>query len=311
MTGTSTAENELIRGYNLINSATNYTKVGCKKKILHSADEYNNILQNLADEYLSILTEYTSGYPTYNMELYEEDLFNGKPTKFFTDLVDTVSKDKKKKLDAEAGEAAVKKEMKSVLDAVPGGSAALSKRQKNDLKEYHRKYVMGSISKLSHDKWELQDLTDKYMKNKNIAQNKFSEMLGTDRNGILANMEDIETRLLDVQHELFTIKHQIETDIESMQDCILTVSKDIDSLQVKNSKLERKINSLQGRKAGAVGQVYDSQLLYNQYYLGNIIISIIVIVLLYKYLALYITDIKGKVDTKFIPISYTKDTDSG
>ena len=307
MTGTSTAENELIRGYNLINSATNYTKVGCKKKILHSADEYNNILQNLADEYLSILTEYTSRYPTYNMELYEEDLFNGKPTKFFTDLVDTVSKDKKKYLDASG----VEKEMKSVLDAVPGGSAAISKKQKDDLNAYHRKYVIGSIRKLRHDKWELQDLNDKYIKNKNIAQTKFSEMLGADRNGILVNMEDIETRLLDVQHELFTIKHQIETDIESMQDCILTVSKDIDSLQVKNSKLERKINSLQGRKAGAVGQVYDSQLLYNQYYLGNIIISIIVIVLLYKYLALYITDITGKVDTKFIPISYTKDTDSG
>ena len=167
------------------------------------------------------------------------------------------------------------------------------------------------MKKMSNDMYELRNLKEKYAKNEQIAKNEWLSLLGSDRQGIITNMESIETRLYDIQNELFTIKHMIETDVNTMQDCILTVSKDIDLLQVENSKLERKINSLQGRKAGAVGQVYDSQLLYNEYYLGNIIISIIVIVLLYKYLALYITDITNKVDTKFIPISYTKDTNTG
>jgi hypothetical protein len=295
MSDTSIAENDLIKGYNLINNATNYTKVGCKKKILHSADEYNNILQNLADEYLSILTEYTSGYPKYNMDLYEQDFFKGTDTKYFTRLTERVHKDL---VDISNSEPAFNKIWKKdVADAQFGNLQNTA---------YERAY-----RKMDADRREKRDLKVKYKKNEQIAKNKWMSLLGSDHQGILTNMDSIETRLYDVQHELFTIKHKIETDIESMQDCILTVSKDIDSLQVKNSKLERKINSLQGRKAGAVGQVYDSQLLYNQYYLGNIIISIIVIVLLYKYLALYITDITGKVDTKFIPISYTKDTDSG
>ena len=303
MSDTSIAENDLIKGYNLINNATNYTKVGCKKKILHSADEYNNILQNLADEYLSILTEYTSGYPKYNMDLYEQDFFSGEEAKYFTQLTKETAKEEK---EADA----LKKTWGDASWKDHFGVAHITGAQKEDLQAKKSAADM-MLANFNRDSDELTELKVKYEKNEQIAKNKWMSLLGSDHQGILTNMDSIETRLYDVQHELFTIKHKIETDIESMQDCILTVSKDIDSLQVKNSKLERKINSLQGRKAGAVGQVYDSQLLYNQYYLGNIIISIIVIVLLYKYLALYITDITGKVDTKFIPISYTKDTDSG
>ncbi len=295
MTGTSTAENELIRGYNLINSATNYTKVGCKKKILHSADEYNNMLQKLEEEYLRILEEYTNDYPTYKMDLYEEDFFSGKSTKYFTELTKTVAKDEEK------------------VGAAWGQwrEGAIHDDQNTELRGIYNRVVVPMMEKLSNDQYELTDLKAKYTKNEQIAKNKWLSLLGSDRQGIITNMESIETTLYDIQNKLFTIKHNIETDVNTMQDCILTVSKEIDMLQVENSKLERKINSLKGRKEGAVGQVYDSQLLYNEYYLGNIIISIIVIVLLYKYLALYITDITGKVDTKFIPISYTKDTNSG
>ncbi len=295
MTGTSTAENELIRGYNLINSATNYTKVGCKKKILHSADEYNNMLQKLEEEYLRILEEYTNDYPTYKMDLYEEDFFSGKSTKYFTELTKTVAKDEEK------------------VGAAWGQwrEGAIHDDQNTELRGIYNRVVVPMMEKLSNDQYELTDLKAKYTKNEQIAKNKWLSLLGSDQKGIKTNMEGIETTLYDIQNKLFTIKHNIETDVNTMQDCILTVSKEIDMLQVENSKLERKINSLKGRKEGAVGQVYDSQLLYNEYYLGNIIISIIVIVLLYKYLALYITDITGKVDTKFIPISYTKDTNSG
>lgn len=303
MTGTSTAENELIRGYNLINKATNYTKVGCKKKILHSADEYNNMLQQLEEEYLRILEEYTKDYPTYKMDLYEEDFFSGKGTKYFTDLTKTVAKDEKA-----AGSAWGKYwgEAESI-----NNSFNFTDAQNTELQGIYNRVVMPMMEKLSNDQYELRNLTDKYANNEQIAKNKWLSLLGSDQEGIKTNMEGIETTLYDIQNELFKIKHMIETDVNTMQDCILTVSKEIDMLQVENSKLERKINSLKGRKEGAVGQVYDSQLLYNEYYLGNIIISIIVIVLLYKYLALYITDITGKVDTKFIPISYTKDTNSG
>ena len=295
MPDTSIEENELIRGYNLINKATNYTKVGCKKKILHSADEYNKMLQNLAVEYLRILGEYVVDYPTYKMDLYEEDFFKGTDTKYFTRLTERVHKDL---VDISNSEPAFNKMWsKDIADAQFGNLQNTA---------YERAY-----RKMDADQREQRDLQEKYIKNKQIAKNKWLDMLGSGRKDIITNMGNIEKRLEDVQHELFTIKHMIETDVETMQDCILTVSKDIDLLQVENSKLERKINSLQGRNEGAVGQVYDSQLLYNEYYLGNIIISIIVIVLLYKYLALYITDITGKVNTKFIPISYTKDTDSG
>lgn len=306
MSDTSIAENDLIKGYNLINNATNYTKVGCKKKILHSADEYNNILQNLADEYLSILTEYTRSYPKYNMDLYEQDFFSGEEAKYFTQLTKETAKDEKEAMrkGGRWGETWWDDFKKD------GHSFNFTGAQKEDLTKKKSDWRK-MLAKAHRDRDELTDLKVKYEKNEQIAKNKWMSLLGSDHQGTLANMDSIETRLYDVQHELFTIKHKIETDIESMQDCILTVSKDIDTLQVENSKLERKINSLQGRKAGAVGQVYDSQLLYNQYYLGNIIISIIVIVLLYKYLALYITDITNKVDTKFIPISYTKDTNTG
>uniref|UniRef100_A0A6C0BY29 Uncharacterized protein n=1 Tax=viral metagenome TaxID=1070528 RepID=A0A6C0BY29_9ZZZZ len=303
MSDTSIAENELIRGYNLINKATNYTKVGCKKKILHSADEYNNMLQNLADEYLSILEEYTKDYPTYKMDLYEEDFFSGKGTKYFTELTKKVAKDEK---EWEASPTARRWEAESI-----NKSFNFTDAQNTELQGIYNRVVMPMMKKMSNDMYELRNLKEKYAKNEQIAKNEWLSLLGSDRQGIITNMESIETRLYDIQNELFTIKHMIETDVNTMQDCILTVSKDIDLLQVENSKLERKINSLQGRKAGAVGQVYDSQLLYNEYYLGNIIISIIVIVLLYKYLALYITDITNKVDTKFIPISYTKDTNTG
>ena len=41
-------------------------------------------------------------------------------------------------------------------------------------------------------------------------------------------------------------------------------------------------DSIKGNNAGAAGKVYDSQLLYNQYYLGNCIIGVIMVFLLYK-----------------------------
>ena len=109
-----------------------------------------------------------------------------------------------------------------------------------------------------------------------------------------------------IKNKITTIKENIDKDVSVAQYCGTSINKEIDDLQLENKKVQRKINSLKGKNEGAVGRVFDVQLLYNQYYLGNIIISLVIVYVLYKYLKIFITNNVPERKSKFLPVSFKK-----
>ena len=96
------------------------------------------------------------------------------------------------------------------------------------------------------------------------------------------NIDNLEGVLIGVQNSLSVMKINLESDIEKMQGCILQTTKKIDELQVRNNKLRKKLRAVKNSAAAGEGKVYDSQLIYNQNYLGNCILGAIICYLLYR-----------------------------
>ena len=95
---------------------------------------------------------------------------------------------------------------------------------------------------------------------------------------------DSENKLENIQAALFDFQNKMETNSISLADGAVRVDDEITALQKENKNLKQKLSSLNGRKEGAQGMYIDSKYLYQQYYLGNLILvgSIIGIGIMYK-----------------------------
>ena len=93
---------------------------------------------------------------------------------------------------------------------------------------------------------------------------------------------------MKLQQKLSNTKLKLENDIHILQNCVTSVSEEIDNYKLENDKLRKKVNSLKIASSTGEGRLYDSKLIYNQYYLGNWIIGLIIIYLIYKNIRYFI-----------------------
>ena len=92
-----------------------------------------------------------------------------------------------------------------------------------------------------------------------------------------------KSNLKEYKNDLFMLKNGIETDMETFEKTSEKTADFIAMLERKNKELKDEIDELVQSNNGTKGLFQDSQLLYNQYLLGNIYIFASLLVPLYIY----------------------------
>ena len=251
----------LLNAYNNIDQVTKYEDIECNPhKKLTTAAQYSENLNLYDDIYRYILNLYRKDFIDFKMDNAHNDFFN--KSTINNDDVDTELVKKLAKTDITTGK----------LDLY-------SSEQGNKKKEKTR-----MLAKMNED---IEKISNNYNTNYEIGQsgeNWSSTIISR------VTIDNIEKELIGVQQNLSTMKLNMEKDIHILQSCILKTTEDIDKVQILNNKLKQKINSIRNEAAGGEGKLYDAQLIYNQNYLGNCIILIIVCVVLYKSITHYIVN---------------------
>ena len=258
----STKKNKILtKAYNKINKVTNYQKLKCKEPVEYESDYYEEQITEINEAYYDIIDAYQKQFIKYKMSLARSDFFDDS---HLDSLADDI-------IDREIVRSDVEENVK--YDDVFGQKRNLFSAEATGFTEY-----------------ESEIIKDNYKKNYNKGEQISIGMWDTGNGGwsTATTSEDIgminflEKQLVHVQQSLSIYKTQIEQDIETLQNCILSVDEDIDKIEVKNNKLRKKISSIKGYNVGGEGKLYDSQLLYNQYYLGNWIVGLILFFVIYK-----------------------------
>ncbi len=104
-------------------------------------------------------------------------------------------------------------------------------------------------------------------------------------------LKEVETKLIKIQYDFFTIKNDIQANITEMSDKIKKKDEKIDKLTKENEDLKKKISAAQDRKQGSAGKIYDELVLYNQHNLGNWMIIVLMLLLSIKVIKPYISTI--------------------
>ena len=266
-------ENEsLMNAYDSINKVTNYQKIECKDRdTVKSATYYENIFKDLDGNFNDIVAKYKDEYVNYKMFLAREDFFyEGSPdsTNYTVDenlpAWKTFEKDIYNSYENSVDPSlqGVKK-YKDLLNKVKEKEISEDEKMKNIIKNnYKQSYQYGYSWAYGGDNW--------------------SPGQSLDPRNTITNINTLELNLVGLQQQLSTTRVKLENDIHILQNCITYVSEEIDNYKLKNDKLTKKINSLKSASSTGEGRLYDSQLIYNQYYLGNWIIGLIIIYLIYK-----------------------------
>ena len=276
-----------------------YTEIECEKKIVNNSKEYISEINEISEEYKSLIGEYKKDYPTQKLELYKKDFFSGRPSDFYTKTEDEKKEDKETKAEQKAAE---NKDLKERLDMFPflKNNPKLLKRIDSGIKK-----LQNSVFNPNTDEASSEQLKKIYSKNKRIAEAKWDTLIRSNP-PVISDIDGIDEQIRQVKNKITIVKENIDKDVSVAQYCGTSINKQIDDLQAENKKLQRKINSLKGKSEGAEGRVFDVQLLYNQYYLGNIIISLVIVYVLYKYLKIFITNNMPEVKSEFLPVSFKK-----
>ena len=75
---------------------------------------------------------------------------------------------------------------------------------------------------------------------------------------------------------IFSYRNQLEKDSNDIQARNLRVNKNITKLNNENAKLLRKLNTLENQNSGAEGELYDKEYIYNEIYIENIILLLVI-----------------------------------
>lgn len=266
-------ENEsLMNAYDSINKVTNYQKIECKDRdTVKSATYYENIFNDLDGNFNDIIAKYKDEYVNYKMFLAREDFFyEGSPdsTNYTVDenlpAWKTFEKDISNSYEnSDDPSLQGVKKYKDLLNKVNEKKISEDEKMKNIIKNnYKQSYQYGYSWAYGGDNW--------------------SPGQSLDPRSTITNINTLELNLVGLQQQLSTTRVKLENDIHILQNCITNVSEEIDNYKLKNDKLTKKINSLKSASSTGEGRLYDSQLIYNQYYLGNWIIGLIIIYLIYK-----------------------------
>lgn len=236
-------ENEkLANAYAEINKVTNYESIQCDAKPSHDSLKYTDALNNLDKKYVGTLDQYGDKYVAYNMSLAQKSFLN-------TDYTP---------------DAATRQRVYAEEDKTESDLTLVTKQSTED-----DTYSLINLYKTSAAKagkiWNTQNSSKK------VTYQYTSE-----------DLLEKESGLIDIQQQLYGTKLDMESDIDKLRDCITQVNVKIDKINEGNLKLKKQISALTGVAAGGEGKLYDAQLQYNQVYLGNWIIGVILIYMLYK-----------------------------
>lgn len=248
----------IMNAYSNIDSVTNYGNINCNPhRELKTSTQYSTSLQEKDDEYRHIIGLYRKDFIDYKMNLAYNDFFNDNKN----DIIDS-------------------EDFNKIADkSIKIGKNQLDLQDTKHINKHERKRMK---ERKSQDRNEI---ITRYKKNERIGKQAWSytTMTGT-------TIDNIERQLIGLHQRLSAMKLEMEKDMDTLQSCILQTTEDIDKVQITNNKLKQKINSITNEAAGGEGKLYDAQLIYNQNYLGNCIILIIVCVVLYKSITHYIVN---------------------
>jgi hypothetical protein len=92
------------------------------------------------------------------------------------------------------------------------------------------------------------------------------------------NNKDIHTdekNIEKLQNEFFLLKNMILGSIEIVSKNINQYDSKISKLLKENDKLKKRYDEMKQNKGGSKGFASDTQVLYNQYYTGNVLIGLV------------------------------------
>lgn len=92
-----------------------------------------------------------------------------------------------------------------------------------------------------------------------------------------------KSNLKEYKNDFFMLTNEIETDMETFEKTSEKTADIIAKLEKKNKELKNEITDLTQSNNGSKGLFKDTQLLYNQYLLGNIYIFASIVVPIYIY----------------------------
>ena len=265
----------IMSAYDSINKVTNYQKIKCLDNgNVNSSTYYENIFNNLDGSFNNIIGEYKNEYLNYKMYLAREDFFHeGGPDEvnYNTDVDVQAWKTFDKGIAS-----SYKNSDDPSLKGVKNYKALINNEQHSEQEKmktiiqqnYKQSYTYGYRWAHHNDNW--------------------SPGLPVDPNSTKTNINMLELDLVKLQQQLSNTKLKLENDIHILQNCVTYVSEEIDNYKLENEKLTKKVNSLKIASSTGEGRLYDSKLIYNQYYLGNWIIGLIIIYLIYKNIRYFI-----------------------
>lgn len=263
----------IMNAYDSINKVTNYQKIKCLDKYLvKPSTYYEDNFSNLDGSFNDIIGKYKNEYVNYKMFLAREDFFNdGSPDETNFNVNETIPAWKTFKKNISTS---YTKNVEPSLEGVNKYKDLLNKVKNKEISSEDDKmrYTIINNYKQSYN----------YGYNWAYSGDNWSQGQSLDPKTTIKNINTLELELVGLQQLLSTTKVKMENDIHTLQNCITSVSEEIDNYKLENDKLKKKVNSLKIASSTGEGRLYDSKLIYNQYYLGNWIIGLIIIYLIYK-----------------------------
>jgi hypothetical protein len=86
-----------------------------------------------------------------------------------------------------------------------------------------------------------------------------------------------ENKLKKTEQNIFNLKNSIEKDSYAVEESIKRMNKIIKKEEEKHVKLKEHYNQLTSTDNAAKGMLFDTQLLYNQQYIGNLLLTAIIL----------------------------------
>ena len=104
----------------------------------------------------------------------------------------------------------------------------------------------------------------------NLIMNELSQNYRNNKN-TNADQKNIEK----LQNELFLLKNMMLNNIETVSNNIGRYDKRINAIMKQNAELKKKYEEIKQKNSGAKGFAKDTQVMYRQYYGGNVLIGLI------------------------------------
>ena len=103
----------------------------------------------------------------------------------------------------------------------------------------------------------------------------------------IGNNENIKTdekNIEKLQNDFFLLKNDLLNDIGTVSDNVTRYDLEINKVVTQNKKLKKSYDEMKQKNSGSKGFARDTQVLYNQYLMGNFLIGLVAIssVLLYQ-----------------------------